>query len=182
MKRAFTLIEVLITAALFAVLSAGIAQLYVVFGRMVSFQSLSIGASLSASSIIDAARTAGLEADRIAASHVFSGVNYTTGTTTVVFELPAVDASGSPIPSTYDYVGIYASSTAAYSIVDAAPGSARLSGQKQLTDSLVALTFTYNQADLSLATSTTIDATTTASVAEQTTYTHLRANIYLRNL
>ena len=178
----FTIIEVLITTALFVVLVVGIVQLYVVFGRMVSFESLSIGSSLSASAIIDAARTAGLEADHIVASHAFSGVTYTTGTTTAVFELPAIDASGAPLTNTYDYVGIYATGTSAYSITDAAAGSARLSGTKVLTNALTALTFTYNQSDVTLATSTTVDATTTASVIGQATDMHIRENIYLRNL
>ncbi len=182
MSRAFTLIEVVITTALFVILTLAITQLYVVFGRMVSFESLSIGASLSASSIIDATRTAGLEADHIVVAHTFSGTSYTSGTTTAIFELPAIDSSGAPIANAYDYIGIYATSTYAYSMTDAAAGSARLSGQKQLTNALTALTFSYNQADITLATSTTVDATTSASVAGKTTYTHLRANIYLRNL
>src|SRR3989344_8978251 len=134
--RAFTLIEVLITTALFAVLIGAITQLYVVFGRMVSLKQSTIGATLSVSAITDAVRGAGLEAGGVASTHVFSSTSYSSGTTTVIFELPAVDASGAPVINAYDYVGVHATGTSVYRFIDAAPGSFRTSGTKQLTSVL----------------------------------------------
>ncbi|MDO8566682.1 MAG: hypothetical protein Q7R58_00830 [bacterium] len=181
-SRAFTLIETIITVTLFVILMLAITQLYIVYGRIITFQQSTIAVALGGSSIVDAARTAGLQAKQIVAEHTFSGISYKSGTTTALFELPAIDASGAVIPNAYDYIGIATSSTSAYHLVDAAPGSVRLSGEKQLTDVLEALSFTYDNPSFPSVTSITIDATTSAVVRGEITQTHLRGHIYLRNL
>jgi len=178
----FTLIEVLITIALFAILMLGIVQLYVVYGRTIELQQSSVGVALGGSSILDAVRAAGLQASNVIAAHTFSGISYNSGTTTALFELPAIDSSGAILANTYDYIGIYASSTSAYRIVDAAPGSSRVSEEKQLTSVLGALTFTYDNPSFPSVARITVDATTSAVVRGKTVQTHLRGLIYLRNL
>lgn len=182
MPRAFTLIEVVITVALSAILMLAITQLYVVYGRVILFQKSSIDVALGASGIIDAARAAGLQAKQVVATHTFSGTVYTSGTTTALFELPAINASGAIVPNAYDYIGIYASGTDAYRLVDAAPGSSRLSGKKRLTGVLGALSFIYDNPSFPLVTSIIVNATTSAMVRGEMTQTHLRGHIYLRNL
>lgn len=181
MSRAFTFVEVLITVALFVILIIGIAQLYLVYGKVVTFQESSIGVALDGDSIVSAVGVAGSQASHVISSHVFFGTSYTSGTTTAIFELPSVDSSGG-ILDTYDYVGIYASSTSVYRTIDAAGGSVRISGQKRLTDSLDALSFTYDNISFPLVTSVTVDATTSVVVRGQTTYMHARGHVYLRNL
>lgn len=182
MSRAFTLIESVIVVALFIVVMLGVMQLYIVFGRVITGQSASIGAVLDGSDIVDAARSAGLQARAVVAAHTFSGVSYSSGTTTIIFELPSVDSSGAPIPGAFDYIGIYASSTEAYRVIDAAQGSARVSGEKLLTSILGALNFTYDATSFPSVTSVTVDATTSAVVRGQAAYTHLHERVYLRNL
>jgi prepilin-type N-terminal cleavage/methylation domain-containing protein len=178
----FTLIEILITIALFAILMFGISQLYLVYGRAVTLQESSIGIALGGSSIVDAVRTAALQAGQVVATHTFSGVVYESATTTAIFELPAVDTSGAIITNTYDYIAISASGSNVYRIVDAASGSARLSGEKRLTGALGELSFTYDNASFPSVASIIVDATTTALVRGTTRQTHLREHIYLRNL
>ncbi|MEK7086215.1 MAG: prepilin-type N-terminal cleavage/methylation domain-containing protein [Patescibacteria group bacterium] len=182
MKRGFTLVEVLITTALFTALMVAVVQLYVVYGRVILFQKSSIGIVLGGSSIVDAVRMAGLQATHVVASHSFSGASYNSGTMTAIFELPAINASGAIITSAYDYIGISASSTNVYRLIDAAPGSARVSGTKQLTTVLGALSFTYDNTSFPSVTSVIVDATTTAILKGSTAQTHLRERIYLRNL
>jgi hypothetical protein len=160
----------------------GLSQLYIVNNRVVTFQKSVMGVSLDASSIVDAVRSAASQASHIVASHTFSGVSYTSATTTIVFELPAIDASGDTIANTYDYVSIYTSGADVYRITDAASGSARLSGTKQLADVLDGISFTYDVASFPSVASVTVDATTTSIVRGQTTQAHLREHIYLRNL
>lgn len=178
----FTLIEVVITVALFIVLMFGVAQLYVVYGRIITLQQSAIGVALGGSGTMDAVRTAALQADHVVATHTFSGIVRDSATTTAVFELPAVDPSGAIIASAYDYVAVYASGSNAYRVIDAAPGSSRLSGEKLLTNVLGGLSFAYDNASFPSVTSVTVDATTTALVRGQTTQTHLQEHIYLRNL
>ncbi len=180
--RGFTLVEVLVTVALSTILMLAISQLYVIYGRIIIFQQSSIAAALDGSNIMDAVRTAGLQATRIIATHTFSGTSYNSGTTTAIFELPAIDASGAIIPNGYDYIGIYASSTDAYRIVDAASGSARVSGEKRLTNVLGALSFTYDNSNFPSVTSVTVNATTSVILRGEVTQTHFHEDIYLRNL
>lgn len=178
----YTLMEVVVTTALFAVLALGIEQLYVVYGRIVTLQTASIGVALGGSAIMDAVKSAGQEADHVVAAHAFSGVTYMSGTTTVVFELPSVDASGTVIPNSFDYVAVSATGTSAYRLVDAAAGSARPPGTKLLTSLLASLSFSYDNASFPSVASVTADATTSAVVRGQTTAVHLSERVYLRNL
>lgn len=182
MSRAFTLAEVLITAALSAVLMLAIAQLYIVYGRIITFQQSSIAVALGGSDTIDAVRTAGLQAKNVVAAHTFSGTNYSSGTTTVIFEIPSMNASGAILANTYDYIGIHASGTEAYRLTDAAPGSVRVSGGKRLTKVLESIIFIYDNFSFPSVTSITVDATTSAMVREEVLQTHLRRRIYLRNI
>lgn len=182
MKSGFTLIEVAITVALFVVLALGVEQLYVAYSRIVNVQTASIGVALGASAIMDAVKNAGLQADHVVASHAFAGTTYASGTSTVVFELPSVDASGSIIGSTFDYVGIYATGTSAYRVTDAAAGSVRPSGTKLLTSFLSSLSFTYDSSSFPSVASVAADATTSAASRGQTTMVHLSERVHLRNL
>lgn len=182
MKRAFTLVEVVITVAVSVILMLAIAQLYVVYGRLITSQNAYINVVLGAGSIMDSFRLAGLQASRIAVSHTFVGVGYTSGASTVIFEIPSVDSSGSIITGTYDYIGIHASGTDAYRLVDAAVGSSRVTGQKRLTNALSSMIFTYDNADLSLATNVIANATTSSEVGGETLQMHLNEHVYLRNL
>lgn len=182
MRRAFTLVEIVIVIALFAIVMLGVTQLYIVFGRVITGQNATIGVMLDGSAIVDAVRAAGLQAAHVVQSHTFSGISYNSGTTAVIFELPAIDVSGAIIPSAFDYIGIYASSTSVYRVIDAAIGSSRTSGTKVLTDSLGALTFTYDNPSFPSVTNVIVDATTSAVVKGQTTQMHLRSHTYLRNL
>lgn len=178
----FTLIEVVVTVALSAILVLAIVQLYVVYGRVITLQQSSINIALGGGGIMDAVHSAGLQADHIVTAHAFSGVDYNSGTTMAIFELPAIDASGAVIAAAYDYIGITASGTSAYRFVDAAPGSSRISGTKRLTGALDALNFSYDNASFPLVTSFTADATTSATTQGGTRQMHLRQHIYLRNL
>lgn len=180
--RGFTLIEVLITVALSVFLMLAILKLYVVYGRVIIFQKSSIEVALGGNDIMDAVRSAGSQARGVAATHAFSGLNYNSGTTTVLFELPSVDGSGAIIAGTYDYIGIHASSTAVYRLTDAAPGSSRLSGEKRLTNVLEGLSFRYDAQSFPSVTNVIADATTSATVRGEVIQTHLREHVYLRNL
>lgn len=181
-QRAFTLVEMVITLALSAILLVAIMQIYLVYGRVILTQEASITANLGANAVVEAVRRAGLQADHVVTSHSFSGVPYTSDATTVIFELPAIDASGNIIGNTYDYIAITASSTEAYRFTDAAAGSSRLSGTKRLTNALAALNFSYDAAPMAAVTAVMVDATTTASVKGESVYRHVSGHVYLRNI
>jgi len=182
MFRAFTLIEIIITITLFVILVLGVSQLYIVFGRTVIQQNNRISITLGGSAIMDTLRDTSLQADHVITAHTFSGVDLSSDATTALFELPAVDASGLIIANTYDYVGVYASGTNVYRVIDGALGSSRVSGKKLLTNTLNALNFAYDAQSFPSVASVIVDATTSAIIRGQTIQTHLHEHLYLRNL
>lgn len=182
MSRAFTLIEVVITIGLFVIVMLGTAQMYIVYGRMVVSQKAAISVVLDGSNIMDAVLSAARQADHVLATHTFSGVTYNSGVTTALFELPAYNTSGAIIANTFDYIGISASGASVYRIIDAAAGSARVSGSKQIAKVLEALSFTYDTDIFPSVTSVIVSATTSTTVREVTSWLHLQEHAYLRNL
>lgn len=182
MNRGFTLVEVVISVALFAVLMTAVVNVAIFYWDTFAREKEAVDVQVSANAIMDAVRDAGLQADRFT-SHSFAGVPYASSASSVVFELPAVDSSGSIIANAYDYVAVYGSGTEAYELADLSDESARpLPPSKKISDTLSSLVFTYNNADPGLATSVTADATTTASYKSTSASAHLFEQVYLRNL
>lgn len=182
MLRGFTLVEMIITIALSLALMLAATQLYVVYGRAVLVEQASINLALGGSSIMDSVRSAGLQANRVVTSHIFSGVTRSSGSSTVIFELPSIDAAGDIVVGSYDYVVIYASGTSVYRVTDAAAGSARRSEEKILTTALDALSFTYDDVSFGNVSSVAASATTTTLVRGETKQTHFYQHVYLRNI
>lgn len=181
-RRGFTLVEVVITAAIAIVLMLALTYMYGEFNRTFPYLESSLAVTDGSSRIVDAVREGALQATHISAAHDFSEVTYTSGTTTVVFELPSITAAGATIAGYYDYIAVSASGTVAYRLVDAASGSVRTSGTKQLTQILESLAFTYDHTNVAQATSLFVDATTTAQAGGEVLTTHIRARADLRNL
>lgn len=182
MIRAFTLIEVLVVLALTATLIAATSYVYAEYNKAYPFVEASLEVTGGASAIVEEVREAGLQATRFVGTHTFSGTLRTSSATTTIFELPAINASGATIAGSYDYIGVYASGTAAYRTIDAASASVRASGTKKLTAVLQNLLFTYDNSSIPQATSVVVEATTTATVRGEATEAHVRTKVYLRNL
>jgi len=182
MRRAFTLIEVIVVIAISAVITLATVQFYIVYGRVIISQKSAIEVALGGSNIIDAVRSAGLPASHIVASHVFAGTTYNTGATTAIFEIPAADNAGAVILGAYDYVCIYALGSIVYRLTDASLGSARTSGQNQLTNVLGELRFTYDAADYTLAKSVVVSATTSLITRGEPTQAYFHEHVFLRNI
>lgn len=135
----------------------------------------------SASAIVSAVENAALQATRILSSYTYGGATYTSGTSTLVLELPAVDSSGNVLSATYDHEIFFASSSNAIRVIATDPSSARTAGTKYLSATLQSLTFTYNAIDLTTATSVTVDVQTRAQTGQLVAQTRLTQQIYLRN-
>lgn len=181
-RRGLSLLEVVIVTGVFALITVPLVNLLIGYYAVFNAQQATVAVNTSASMVVSEVRTAALQAGFIAASHAFSGVTRTSGASALVLQLPAVDSSGTTIVGSYDYVGFYASGTEAYRAIDAAVGSVRPSGTKRLSDTLYSLSFTYNNADPTLASSTAVDVVTNATTTRQgTTTQHLYEQIYLRN-
>lgn len=179
----FTLTETLVVVAVSAILGGAVAGIWIGYNSFFTLQQTTVAVAGSASRIISVAEAAMLQATSVVTSHTFvaSGTTLTTGTSTLVLQLPSVNSSGNVISNTYDYIAIYASSTNAYEQVDAAAGSTRASGTINLSNTLSSLTFTYYATPVTGATSTLIDVQTATTLLHGSASDHLRQTLYLRN-
>ncbi len=179
--RGFSAIEVIIVITISTLVMIMLANMFVTFNTSYTYQNARINTSSSAALFLNELSDYSLQASQIVSSRTFSSATYTTGSTTVIFELPAIDSSGNVLASTYDYVVFFASSTNLYRIVDANAGSTRLDGTKLLSDVLSNVTLTYDNVTPSSATSIVVNVLTQAVVKGKTAQSHLRQTVYLRN-
>lgn len=178
----FTLLETLIVIGISTVAFAALVNMYLTFNSVYGYQQAFIAAAGSAGTSMNAFSATVLPASAVLASHTFSGIAYSSGSGTLVLELPAIDASGVTIVGVKDYVVFYASGTTLYRLTETAVESSRTPGLKTLSQTLNTLTFTYDNADLTKATSVTVDITTRAAFKHHVVDSHLREQLYLRNL
>ncbi len=131
--------------------------------------------------------TIGLYTDsarRVVSSRIVNGRAYESGTSTVVLELPSVDASGNILSGAYDYValGIDPSDKATFILdIDAATGSDRIDGtyvKASLVDKLI---FRYNTVNVTTATSIDVFVRTAISVRNRTHTKSLGKIYYLHS-
>lgn len=180
--RGFTLVEMIIVVALFAVMLFALFDFYINFNTSYLYDEAVAETARSAGAVVAAVGEASFAADRVAASHTFSGVTYASGTTTLVLELPAIDAAGATISGAYDYVAFYANGANAYQTTDASASSVRRTGTKRLSDTVDSLSFAYDAAGVSEATKVTADITTALSVKGTPVSHHVTQTAALRNI
>lgn len=182
LKKGFTLVEILISTAVVGLIMLVLYNVYIGYNAVFVIQQARIEVNGSAREVVDEFKHTALQASQVVASHTISGEDYTSGSDEAVFRLPAIDSTGATIAGVYDYVAFFASSTSVYKVTDAGAGSARGSGTRRLSDTLSVLAFTYNNASLSLATSTDIDIQTQKTVGGQVIQAHLHESARLRNI
>lgn len=180
-SRAFSLIEVIIVVAISALVAGALANIFFYYNSSYLYQNASVNVSSSAASFLNEMSELALQAKTISTSRAVSGTTYTTGSTTVVFELPAMNSSGDVLPNAYDYAILYATSTHLYRILDVHGSSVRKASTVQYSDVLSNLTLTYDNATPANATSITVDLSTATTSRGKTAATQLKQTVYLRN-
>lgn len=182
MKRGFSLIEATIVMGISATALIALVNLFLLFNSTYGYQQAFLSAAGSSGAAINAIEAAVLPASQVLASRDFSGTTYSSATTTLVLELPAIDSSGNILVGVRDYIAFYASSTTLYRLTQAGAGSVRPSGIKQLSTTLNTLSFTYDDADFTKVTNVSVDLRTQARFKQQTADGHVRGRFFLRNL
>lgn len=180
MTRAFTLVETIITIAISVVALIALTNLFLTFTTVYGYQQAFIAAG-SSGAAMNALRASVLPAAQVLASHTFSGTTYSSSANTLVLELPAINSSGAPMSGANDYVAFYVSGTMLYRLTEAAAGSLRVSGLRQLSTALASLSFTYDSADFTQVTNVIADLTTQTAYKQQAVENHVREQLYLRN-
>jgi hypothetical protein len=177
----FTLIETVVVVALSVIALLALVNLFMVFNSIYGYEQAFIASAGSASNTVNALEASVLPAEQVLTSYNFSGTTYTSTTTSLVLQIPSIDSSGNIVSGAKDYVAFYASSTKLYRLVSANAQSVRVSGRTQLSASLLSISFTYDNADVTRSTSVTADVQTRAQYKQQVLQSRLTEQLYLRN-
>ena len=178
----FTMLETVFVIGLTVLLMLAIQSLYLSFTRLASEESAEYSARTSAVGTLRTAENIVLPADRVLASHTFSTGTYTTGAETLVVRIPAIDAAGAIIPTVYDYAVIYQSGASAIFRIEASLRGARQTRERTVGNSVTDLTFSYDNADVTQATTVTADINVSAIDGHGTSALSLEETFRIRNL
>ncbi len=153
-RRGFTLAEVLVVTGLMSILISLGVGIFLANNKFYQNQTgkvLNVNVTREAADRINEYTRLGIT---FATSHIYNLVTYTTGPETLILQIPSVESDGDIISGVFDYVIITKDLGAANRlllIVDSHPSSSRLARFYEITSALTSLSFTYDNADLSLA-------------------------------
>lgn len=162
--RGITFVDTIVAIFVLILLALAIGEMTIATIRLTSRQSELSETQRAAGIGIEPIREAAEGANTILATQTINGTLYTTSSSTVVFDIPAIDASGNLVSGSHDYVAFTRSAvddTVLVRATQAAAGSVRISRTDTITPFVSALRFRYT-------TSTPADATTVEVFLETT--------------
>jgi hypothetical protein len=177
----FTLIEMILVIFLGTLLLLGLFSLYDWHSKMYNYQQGLVRVSESARNSSQAILEHTTQAYRVVASQTINGTVYTSSSTALVLQLPAVDGSSNVVPGKWDHVVFFASGTNLYQIISPDPASSRMGGTRLLSDVLGEIEFTYDNGDFTQVRRVAVHIYTEIQVRDQTVTQDLQQNIYLKN-
>jgi len=180
-SRGITLIELLIGLAVFAILILFLANFFNSYYD--SFNNLQASSSVAKSTgiFINLVGNAVRQANKIDSSRTVSGNLYTSNATTMVLELPSIDASANTISGAYDYMIFYLDGGNIYWIVDANALSSRKPGSQIIASDISSLSFTYDNPSVTSANKVDIAVTAKREIKGKIFESSLSQQVYLRN-
>lgn len=181
-KEGVSLIETVIALGLFVLIVFALLGVYEVYGKVFNLGNAHFSAVGGSRSVLTQLANFTSQANRVLQSSVINGVNYVSGTTTLVLRLPAVDAAGKTIDNTWDYAVFYVTSTNLYSFLEKNASSTRAGGgEKLLSNSVQSVLFSYDNADFTQVKKVTAEVFT--RVVEKRVPVESRASeqIFLKN-
>lgn len=181
LQKGLGMAELIISLAILLILGALLVIFYVGYNQSLSFLTASENVNASAGAVVaDMSSTIRL-ADQVLSSHNFSGTIYTTSSTTLVIELPTIDAAGTIQATKHDYVAYFMSGGIIKKITDADALSSRKTGIHVLSNVGTYLSFGLDTWVVANALVVTVDVRTSATVRSQTSQSQITQQIYLRN-
>jgi prepilin-type N-terminal cleavage/methylation domain-containing protein len=179
--RAFTLLEVLVTLGIFAVMLVVLINFYVSTNSQFAYEREYVTVARGTDDIIDTVGDHVRPANQVLASYAFAtGIRQST-TTSLVLSIPSITSNGQIIIGSYDYVAFYSSGTKAYRLIEAAAGSARRSGTRLLSENVSTITFAYDSSDFTQVRAVTVSASSSGTAKGQPLTHALSQELYLRN-
>lgn len=184
MKRAFTLIELLISIALISIISVILTTLIIRYGIFYERQNVDIAANLDNRFILDDISAQVRQAAKIATSVTIDGQTFATSQTTIVLKLPALDQNGQTMQNIFDYVIFWQDSQDLKNfrkkIVPDLQSTRKVVSQI-LTSNLKSVVFSYNNPDPTQASTVTATLETIKTQGGQTKEAKDAVQVRLRN-
>lgn len=177
----FTLVEAVIVIFIISLLLLVLFSLYDWHSKVYTYEQAQVRVTGSTRASMDLLALDISQAYRVLASASVNGTNYNSDASNIVLQLPSVDSSGAIIAGKWDYAAFYSSGQNFYVTTQLDASSMRQNINKNLSDSLSSLVFTYNNADFNLVKKVTVDLTAAVTVRNQTPTSHLTQDIYLKN-
>ncbi len=185
MKKAFTLVELLIVIALLSVISAVFASVIINYTTFYQKQQAAIAASLANRTTLDEIAANIREAVGIGSDLTLDGTIFTTSQSVLILLLPGLDANGQFLPGVTDSVIFYqdpADNQLLKKQVVPAPSSTRPAISQILTANLKSIDFQYNDPNPQQASMVTVNLETTHTIGSRTQNVTGTLQSKLRNL
>jgi prepilin-type N-terminal cleavage/methylation domain-containing protein len=180
-QNGFTLIETLVVIAVFAVVVLVLLNLFDRHGALYTYEQAQLAVSGGSRITMTEVNTYASQAYRIMASADVGGTTYTSGTTTLVLQIPTVNSSGNIVADTWDYAVFTLTGASLTEIIQPDGQSARPAVSRLLSDIVSGLSFTYDNPDLAMARKVNVSLTTAQQVRNQIVRVQLDQDIYLKN-
>jgi len=175
----FTIVELIVVVGLTAVISLFLAYLVGYQYQIYNTQAAQLSVTSDARGMADDIDSYVRQAHRVLSSYL----TYTTGSQTLVLQVPSIDSSGQIISGTYDTVVFYLSGTDFYRQVFPDASSSRPAVTKKLASGIDTANFSlaYNSADVTGATQVTSNIALVQTVGGQTKSITFSSQADLRN-
>jgi prepilin-type N-terminal cleavage/methylation domain-containing protein len=160
----FTLIEVIVVVALFAVCSVVLTSLFIGQNRIYKTQTAALNITADARIALD-----DIDNYLRAANRTLAGYSsYTAGPQVLILQIQSVNSSNQLVPGTFDNVVFYLSSGSLVRQIFPNAASTRIATTKKLASNVTGLVFTYNNASYALVTQVSTDLTIQENAGVQT--------------
>ena len=180
-KKAFTLLELLISIAILSIISVIIATIVIRSGFFFEKQTGLAEVGLSNRFVLDEIATQVRAARQVEENFTGNGQNFTTGLSTLILKLPSIDASGSTISGAFDRAVFYLDGAKIFKKVYPDAASTRPKTSQILTAATKTVSFSYNNASLASASAVTVSLTTEKKSATGTQENTDKIEAVLRN-
>ncbi len=180
-NKGVTLIETLISIGLFVLISLALFGVYEAFGKIFNLSGAHLASVGGARTSLTDVSNLTAQAYRVLSSRTINSVNYASGSSTLVLQIPAIDSTGKTINDTWDYAAFYVSSTNFYRYLETNAASARIGGLKLLSNVIVGVNFSYDSVDFTQVKKVTATVTTTATENRAQVQSRASEQIFLKN-
>jgi len=154
-QKGISLIETVITTAIFVVASIIIGSLFVSHSQLYRIQTGMIDIKIYKTHFSKNFKNIVESSSDIVSIWTIGGVPYATSSSTIILKTPSLDVNNDIINNTFDYIAFYKNSDSIFIETEANALSTRISIKKLLSKEVENLRFIYNNNDPTLATMVT---------------------------